>query len=69
MFHIGTKFLEDTAGISILQCKTKLDAQKAEAHVPDLPKTKLRFLGYSGFTHLTMVYYWFTGLLVQLFIG
>jgi hypothetical protein len=38
------KRLEDAADIGILQREAELDAQKAEAHVPDLPEIELGFL-------------------------
>ena len=40
VIHPCTQGLEDTADIGILQSKPKLDAQKPEAHIPDLPKRK-----------------------------
>jgi hypothetical protein len=36
----GSQVLENAGHESPLQGKAKLDAQKAEAHVPDLPKGK-----------------------------
>src|SRR3546814_4251701 len=36
VLYIGTERLEDAGGITCLQGKAELDAQKAEAHIEDL---------------------------------
>jgi hypothetical protein len=40
---ISAKCLKDTAHVTVLQGKAKLDAQKTEAHIPDLPERERWF--------------------------
>jgi hypothetical protein len=41
--------LEDARHVSTLQCETKLDTQKAEAHVPNLPEREFFCAHVEGF--------------------
>jgi hypothetical protein len=43
LVHVRAQGLEDAAGIGVLQGEPELDAQEAEAHVPDLPERQTRF--------------------------
>ena len=40
VFNIGAKCAEYPGSISVLQCKSKLDTKKAEAHIEYLPEVK-----------------------------
>jgi hypothetical protein len=51
VFNIGTKGLEYTGCIGILQGKAKLYPEKAETHIPYLPETKPWF-----FSHHLLLY-------------
>ena len=42
--HVRPQGLEDPAGVGVLEREPELDAQKAEAHVPDLPEAEQRSL-------------------------
>lgn len=60
MLYISAKCRQDPGGISILQCKTKLNSQEAKAHIPYLPELKPGF--YIGscrnnFAHAETVIY------------
>jgi hypothetical protein len=48
----GTERGEDAAGIGVLQREAELDAEKAEAHVPQLPERQARFERVSVHVHL-----------------
>ena len=41
---VGSECFEDTTHIGILQGKTELDAEKAKAHIPYLPKRETGFV-------------------------
>src|SRR5690606_26221475 len=43
LVHVRTQGLEDAADVGVLQGESELDAQEAEAHVPDLPERQARF--------------------------
>src|SRR5437016_13322053 len=45
---VGAEVLVDGAHVGHLQCPAELDAQEAEAHVPDLPEAQVRSLDASG---------------------
>jgi hypothetical protein len=40
LVHFRTQGGKDAAGVGVLQRKAELDAEKAEAHVPELPKAQ-----------------------------
>jgi hypothetical protein len=43
VLDLGAQGLEDAADVGVLQGEAELDAEEAEAHVPDLPETECRF--------------------------
>ena len=49
--------LKDSAYVRILQCKTELNTEESETHVPDLPEAELWFLVIHVAPHLTWKLY------------
>ena len=47
--NIGSKILENTAGISVLKTKSHLDSHEPHAEVDDGAQSELRFFGGTGF--------------------